>query len=102
MRNPFKDYGSADDWFSKLWTAEIPKSNTHLYGNIGTDMLYKSLCPKSPELSDIIDRADKRFGLGQTLKSLFALLYLKEPQKNGKGGFLEQPLTDGVIKNGNS
>lgn len=101
MRNPFKDYGSADDWFSKLWTAEIPKSNTHLYGNIGTDMLYKSLCPKSPELSDIIDRADKRFGLGQTLKSLFALLYLKEPQKNGKGGFLEQSLTDGVIKNGN-
>ena len=60
---------------------------------------YKSLCPKSPELSDIIDRADKRFGLGETLKSLFALLYLKEPQKNGNGGFLEQPITDGVIKN---
>ena len=88
MKNPFKEIGGADDWFNKLWTAEIPKSNTHMYGNIGTDMLYNSLCPKSPELSDMIERADKRFGLGQTLKSLFALLYLKEPQKNGNGGFL--------------
>ena len=101
MRDPFKDFSSADDWFDKLWTAEIPKRNDCLYGNISTDMLYNSLCPKSPELTDMIDRADKRFGLGKTLKSLFALLYLKEPKKNGDGGFLEQPLTDWVIKNRN-
>ena len=44
MRNPFKDYGGADDWFDKLWTAEIPKGNDCLYGNAGTDMLYNSLC----------------------------------------------------------
>ena len=62
MRNPFKEIGGADDWFNKLWTVEIPESNDRLYGNAGTDMLYKSLCPKSPGLSDIIDRADKRFG----------------------------------------
>ena len=97
MRNPFKDSGSADDWFNNLWTADVD-INAAMYGNTGTDMLYKSLIPKSPELADIIDRADKRFGLGDTLKSLFALLYMKEPDKNGDGGVLEQPITDGVIK----
>ena len=97
MRDPFKDSGSADDWFNNLWTADVDMS-TAMYGNTGTDMLYKSLIPKSPELADIIDRADKRFGLGDTLKSLFALLYMKEPEKNNDGGILEQPVTDGVIK----
>ena len=97
MRDPFKDSGSADDWFNNLWTADVDMS-TAMYGNTGTDMLYKSLIPKSPELTDIIDRADRRFGLGDTLKSLFALLYMKEPEKNNDGGILEQPVTDGVIK----
>lgn len=97
MRDPFKDSGSADDWFNNLWTADVDMS-TAMYGNTGTDMLYKSLIPKSPELTDVIDRADKRFGLGNALKSLFALLYMKEPEKNGNGGILEQPVTDGVIK----
>lgn len=97
MRDPFKDSGSADDWFNNLWTADVDMS-TAMYGNTGTDMLYKSLIPKSPELTDIIDRADKRFGLGNALKSLFALLYMKEPEKNNDGGILEQPVTDGVIK----
>lgn len=97
MRDPFKDSGSADDWFNNLWTADVDM-NTAMYGNTGTDMLYKSLIPKSPELTDIIDRADKRFGLGDALKSLFALLYMKEPEKNNDGGILEQPVTDGVIK----
>ena len=72
--------------------------NTAMYGNTGTDMLYKSLIPKSPELTDVIDRADKRFGLGNALKSLFALLYMKEPEKNNDGGILEHPITDSVIK----
>lgn len=99
MRNPFKEIGGADDWFNNLWTAEVDMSAA-MYGNTGTDMLYKSLIPKSPELSDIIDRADKWFGLGDTLKSLFALLYLKEPQKNGDGIFLEQAVTEAVIKDG--
>lgn len=97
MRDPFKDSGRADDWFNNLWTVNV-EMNTAMYGNTGTNMLYKSLVPKSPELSDIIDRADKRFGLGDALRSLFALLYLKEPDKNGDGGVLEQPITDGVIK----
>ena len=97
MRDPFKDSGSADDWFNNLWTADVDMS-TAMYGNTGTDMLYKSLIPKSPELTDVIDRADKRFGLGDALKSLFALLYMKEPEKNNDGGILEQPVTDGVIK----
>ena len=97
MRDPFKDSGRADDWFNNLWTANVDMS-TAMYGNTGTNMLYKSLIPKSPELSDIIDRADKRFGLGDALRSLFALLYLKESDKNGDGGILEQPITDGVIK----
>lgn len=97
MRDPFKDSGSADDWFNNLWTADVDMS-TAMYGNTGTDMLYKSLIPKSPELTDVIDRADKRFGLGNALKSLFALLYMKEPEKNNDGGTLEQPVTDGVIK----
>ena len=97
MRDPFKDSGSADDWFNNLWTADVDMS-TDMYGNTGTDMLYKSLIPKSPELTDVIDRADKRFGLGNALKSLFALLYMKEPEKNGDSGILEQPVTDGVIK----
>lgn len=97
MRDPFKDSGRADDWFNNLWTANV-EMNTAMYGSTGTNMLYKSLIPKSPELSDIIDRADKRFGLGDALRSLFALLYLKEPDKNGDGGILEQPITDGVIK----
>ena len=97
MRDPFKDSGSADDWFNNLWTADVDMS-TAMYGNTRTDMLYKSLIPKSPELTDIIDRADRRFGLGDTLKSLFALLYMKEPEKNNDGGILEQPVTDGVIK----
>ena len=97
MRNPFKDSGSADDWFNNLWTAEVDMG-TAMYGNTGTDMLYKSLIPKSPELADIIDRVDKRFGLGDALKSLFALLYRKEPEKNNDGGILEEPVTDGVIK----
>ena len=97
MRDPFKDSGSADDWFNNLWTADVDMS-TAMYGNTGTDMLYKSLIPKSPELTDVIDRADKRFGLGNALKSLFALLYMKEPEKNNDGGILEQPVTDGVIK----
>lgn len=97
MRNPFKDSGSADDWFNNLWTADVDMG-TAMYGNTGTDMLYKSLIPKSPELADIIDRADRRFGLGNALKSLFALLYMKEPEKNNDGGILEQPVTDGVIK----
>ena len=56
MRDPFKDSGSADDWFNNLWTAEVDMS-TAMYGNTGTDMLYKSLIPKSPELTDIVDRA---------------------------------------------
>ena len=97
MRDPFKDSGSADDWFNNLWTADVD-INAAMYGNTGTDMLYKSLIPKSPELADIIDRADKRFGLGEALESLFALLYMKEPEKNNDGGILEQPVTDGVIK----
>ncbi len=97
MRDPFKDSGSADDWFNNLWTADVDMS-TAMYGNPGTDILYKSLIPKSPELTDVIDRADKRFGLGNALKSLFALLYMKEPEKNNDGGILEQPVTDGVIK----
>ena len=97
MRDPFKDSGSADDWFNNLWTADVDM-NTAMYGNTGTDMLYKSLIPKSPELTDVIDRADKRFGLGNALKSLFALLYMKEPEKNNDSGILEQPVTDGVIK----
>ncbi len=98
MRDPFKDSGSADDWFNNIWTADVDM-NAAMYGNTGTDMLYKSLIPKSPELTDIIDRADKRFGLGEALRSLFALLYMKEPEKNGDGGILEQPVTDGVIRN---
>ena len=97
MRDPFKDSGSADDWFNNLWTADVDMSAA-MYGNTGTDMLYKNLIPKSPELTDVIDRADKRFGLGNALKSLFALLYMKEPEKNNDGGILEQPVTDGVIK----
>ena len=53
MRDPFKDSGSADDWFNNLWTADVDM-NTAMYGNTGTDMLYKSLIPKSPELTDVI------------------------------------------------
>ena len=45
MRDPFKDSGSADDWFNNLWTADVDMS-TAMYGNTGTDMLYKSLIPK--------------------------------------------------------
>ena len=66
MRDPFKDSGSADDWFNNLWTADVDMS-TAMYGNTGTDMLYKSICPKSPELKYVIDRADKRFGVGNAL-----------------------------------
>lgn len=99
MRDPFKDSGSADDWFHNLWTENVDMPKKAMYGNTGTDMLYSSLCPKSPELTDIIDRADKKFGLGNTLKSLFALLYMSEPDRNGSGSVLEQTVTDVVIKN---
>ena len=99
MRNPFNDGNAADAWFNNLWTENIDLRQKCMYGNTGTDMLFKSLCPRSPELEDIICRADKKFGLGDTLKSLFALLYLKEPKENNGGGFLEKPLTDGVITN---
>ena len=99
MRNPFNDGNAADAWFNNLWTENVDLKQKCMYGNTGTDMLFKSLCPRSPELEDIICRADKKFGLGNALKSLFALLYLKEPKENNGGGFLEKPLTDGLITN---
>ena len=102
MRNPFKDLKSADGWFKNFRTGTEPEYNRIYKSTAQCDYLYDRLYPESPELDDIINRADRRFGLGDTLKTLFSLLYSPEIHKNSgvssKADGVQRPVTDALMK----
>ena len=102
MRDPFKDFKSADGWFKNFRTNTDPENNRIYKSTAQCDYLYNRLYPESPELNDIINRADRRFGLGDTLKTLFSLLYSPGIHKNSgvsaKAEAVQRPVTEALFK----
>lgn len=102
MRDPFKDFKSADGWFENF-RRRVNTEHDRIYKSTAQcDYLYNRLYQKSPELNDIINRADRRFGLGDTLKTLFSLLYSPELHKNSgvsaKAETVQRPVTEALFK----
>ena len=102
MRDPFKDFKSADGWFENF-RKRINTEHDRIYKSTAQcDYLYDRIYKKSPELNDIINRADRRFGLGDTLKTLFSLLYSPELHKNSavsaKAETVQRPVTEALFK----
>lgn len=102
MRDPFKDSKSADGWFNNF-RRRVNTEHDRIYKSTAQcDYLYDRLYQKSPELNDMINRADRRFGLGDTLKTLFSLLYSPGIHKNSgvsaKAEAVQRPVTEALFK----
>lgn len=107
MRNPFgnNDFGMAEDWLRKFNSGYKNPIYKHIHRSIKqSDFLFDELLKNKPELGDVLNRADRFYGLKDTLKNLFTILYSPVLQKNNQDNIspevlpMQKPLTDNLIK----